>query len=170
MFDKLGCIATHVPRRRVLIWHAGYKLAAAVREKEKVNAYKNIATAPEWHAMTDDLYTVAHDKHLHVYLSLAPLPQGPSASPPPQVPNELRWMNGGIIEARILDGDVGYMKLYAVLPLELAHGAVAAPCIVRVVLSLLAGLLALRWLSRWLQHARRHIFPAYCPLASVAAW
>jgi undecaprenyl-diphosphatase len=34
-------------------------------------------------------------------------------------------------------------------------------------LSFLAGLLALRWLSSWLQHGRWHLFGAYCLMASL---
>jgi hypothetical protein len=51
------------------------KLAALVRAKQKANAYKNITSAPEFpRALTHDLYAVAHDKHLQVNFSLAPLP------------------------------------------------------------------------------------------------
>lgn len=35
-------------------------------------------------------------------------------------------------------------------------------------LSFLAGLVALRWLSRWLEHGRWHFFGVYCLVASVA--
>jgi undecaprenyl-diphosphatase len=36
-----------------------------------------------------------------------------------------------------------------------------------LVLSFLAGLLALRWLSRWLEHGRWHFFGVYCLAASL---
>jgi undecaprenyl-diphosphatase len=40
-----------------------------------------------------------------------------------------------------------------------------------MVLSFLAGLAALRWLSSWLEHGRWHLFGAYCLLAAaVALW
>jgi undecaprenyl-diphosphatase len=34
--------------------------------------------------------------------------------------------------------------------------------------SFVAGLVALRWLSRWLEHGRWHFFGYYCLVASVA--
>ena len=36
-----------------------------------------------------------------------------------------------------------------------------------MLLSFLVGLLALRWLSRWLEQGRWHLFGAYCLLAAV---
>lgn len=43
----------------------------------------------------------------------------------------------------------------------------AAPSLLGMVLSFLAGLAALRWLSRWLEHGRWHPFGAYCVLAAA---
>ncbi len=58
------------------------KLAETVRAKQVSNAYKKITAAPELaRALTDDLYAVAHDRHLRVGFSFAPLPQGPRARP-----------------------------------------------------------------------------------------
>lgn len=42
-----------------------------------------------------------------------------------------------------------------------------APSAVGMVLSLVAGLLALHWLSRWLERGRWHWFGIYCLLASI---
>jgi undecaprenyl-diphosphatase len=36
-----------------------------------------------------------------------------------------------------------------------------------MLLSFLAGLVALRWLSRWLEHGRWHYFGFYCLAASA---
>jgi undecaprenyl-diphosphatase len=33
-----------------------------------------------------------------------------------------------------------------------------------------AGLVALRWLSRWLEAGRWHFFGGYCLLAATALW
>ena len=120
--DVLEALARELDARYA-IPDMGKKLAATIKAKQRANAYKSITSGPEFaRALTDDLLTVAHDKHLHVNFSFAPLPQ----QGPPGLPPELRKMNGGISEVRILDGNVGYMKLYAVLPLELARGAVTA--------------------------------------------
>jgi undecaprenyl-diphosphatase len=41
-----------------------------------------------------------------------------------------------------------------------------APSLFGMVFSFLAGLLALRWLSRWLEHGRWHLFGWYCLIAA----
>jgi len=41
------------------------------------------------------------------------------------------------------------------------------PSLLGMVLSFLAGMLALRWLSRWLEHGRWHLFGIYCLAASL---
>ena len=43
----------------------------------------------------------------------------------------------------------------------------ALPSLLGMVFSFLAGLAALRWLSRWLEHGRWHWFGYYCVLAAV---
>ncbi|MBN4667131.1 undecaprenyl-diphosphate phosphatase [Pandoraea nosoerga] len=45
---------------------------------------------------------------------------------------------------------------------------VLAPCLAGMVFSFLAGLIALRWLSRWLEHGRWYLFGIYCLAASAA--
>jgi undecaprenyl-diphosphatase len=49
---------------------------------------------------------------------------------------------------------------------ELLHSV--GPSLVGMALSFLAGLLALKWLSRWLEQGRWHFFGVYCLLASLA--
>jgi undecaprenyl-diphosphatase len=44
------------------------------------------------------------------------------------------------------------------------------PCLAGMLLSFAAGWLALRWLSRWLEHGRWHLFGYYCLCASVAVF
>ena len=100
------------------------KLAATVRAKEKANAYKLITQGPELaRALTDDLYAVAHDKHLRVAFSVAPLPEGPIGPPPPEV---FKKLNGMIPKLEILEGNVGYMRVNGVPPVESAGGPMAA--------------------------------------------
>lgn len=45
--------------------------------------------------------------------------------------------------------------------------AVLTPCLVGMVFSFFAGLIALRWLSRWLEHGRWYLFGIYCLVASA---
>jgi undecaprenyl-diphosphatase len=44
------------------------------------------------------------------------------------------------------------------------------PSLIGMALSFLAGLVALRWLSRWLEKGRWHFFGAYCLLASLVVF
>ena len=44
------------------------------------------------------------------------------------------------------------------------------PSLVGMVLSFIAGWLSLKWLSRWLEHGRWHLFGYYCLLAAVAVF
>ena len=48
---------------------------------------------------------------------------------------------------------------------ELVH--LAVPSLFGMALAFLAGLVALRWLSKWLEQGRWHFFGAYCLLASL---
>ncbi len=46
----------------------------------------------------------------------------------------------------------------------------AGPALIGAVFAFIAGLLALRWLSGWLESGRWYIFGIYCLVASVAVW
>ncbi len=52
-------------------------------------------------------------------------------------------------------------------PDSLSLGHLLGPSLVGMVLSFLAGLGALRWLSRWLEQGRWHLFGAYCLVAAL---
>jgi undecaprenyl-diphosphatase len=41
------------------------------------------------------------------------------------------------------------------------------PCLLGAALAFLAGLLALKWLSRWLETGRWYLFGIYCLLAAA---
>ncbi|MGD0897887.1 MAG: undecaprenyl-diphosphate phosphatase, partial [Thermoguttaceae bacterium] len=45
-----------------------------------------------------------------------------------------------------------------------------APSLLGMVLAFLAGLLALRWLSRWLERGRWYLFGVYCLVAAAAVF
>ena len=64
-----------------------------------------------------------------------------------------------LYKSEVADGYAGHLA------------ALAGPGLIGMVLSFAAGLLALRWLSSWLEHGRWHYFGAYCLLASlVVLW
>jgi Peptidase family S41/N-terminal domain of Peptidase_S41 in eukaryotic IRBP len=103
------------------------RLSDLVRAKQRSNAYRTITTAPALaRALTDDLLAVAHDKHLRVSFSFAPLPQNPSGPLSQEVLNQIRKQNGAIPKVEILDGNVGYMRVNGVPPLDLTRSAVGA--------------------------------------------
>jgi undecaprenyl-diphosphatase len=60
-------------------------------------------------------------------------------------------------------------KAQAALPVDAAHSFTHAlgAGLIGMLLSFLAGLLALRWLSRWLEQGRWHYFGIYCLIAAV---
>lgn len=102
-------------------------LAAAVRAKHKAHAYEKVLTAPELaRVLTNDLLSVAHDKHLRVTFSSIPMRPSPAGSVSPQMLDELRKENGAIPKVEILEGNVGYMRVNGVPPVEAARSAVAA--------------------------------------------
>jgi undecaprenyl-diphosphatase len=64
-------------------------------------------------------------------------------------------------------------ELMRVVQAEHANGAAtfasaAVPSLLGAVFAFLAGLIALKWLSRWLESGRWHLFGIYCLIAAVA--
>jgi len=112
---------------RYVIESTAKQLAELVRSKQKANSYKNIKTGPELaRALTDDLATVAHDKHLHVYYSFTPLPKESDGAPPKEFFEEMRKLNAFVPKVEILDGNVGYIRVNGVPPVDIARRAVTA--------------------------------------------
>ena len=62
---------------------------------------------------------------------------------------------------------LGYYRAQAAAPGTLHLAALATPGLVGMVCSFGAGLLALRWLSGWLERGRWHYFGIYCLAASA---
>jgi hypothetical protein len=124
--DVLNELALQLESRYV-IESTAKQLADLVRSKQKANAYKNIKTGPELaRALTDDLATVAHDKHLHVYYTYTPMPKNAPGPPPKEFLEQVRKLNGFVPKVEILDGNVGYMRVNGVPPLDVSRRAVAA--------------------------------------------
>jgi len=124
--DVLSELAKQLESRYV-IESTAKKLAELVRSKQKSNSYKNIKTGPELaRALTDDLATVAHDKHLRVYYSFTPLPKDSPGPPPKEFFEQMRKLNAFVPKVEILDGNVGYIRVNGVPPIDIARRAVAA--------------------------------------------
>lgn len=124
--EVLNSLAQELESRYVLP-DVATKLATAVRAKQKARAYKNVTTAPDLaRVLTEDLLSVAHDKHLRVTFGFGRMPPAPSGPLPPQMLDELRKENGAIPKLEILDGNVGYMRVNGVPDVEFARPAIAA--------------------------------------------
>ncbi len=73
--------------------------------------------------------------------------------------------------AVVLTPEVVYREVMRVLQAEqqggtAAFAGVAGPALIGAVLAFVAGLLALKWLSRWLEGGRWYLFGVYCLVAS----
>ncbi len=113
----------------------GAKMAAAIRARLKAGAYDKI-TEP-WKfaaALAADARSVVDDGHLNVFFSDRPGgSRGPmmimrrGGKPSAQMLAASARENGGIVEARILDGNIGYMAVNTMaLQDESAKAAIAA--------------------------------------------
>ena len=73
--------------------------------------------------------------------------------------------------AVVLTPPVVFREVMRLLHAPAAHGALTSVALLSLLgaaLAFLAGLVALKWLSRWLESGRWHLFGVYCLLAAVA--
>lgn len=103
------------------------RLASEIRAKQRANAYKSIKTGREFaRAVTEDLYAIAHDKHLRVNFAFAPISLPPPGPPSKEALAQMRKENGAISQLEILHGNVGYMRVNGVPEIDAARPAIAA--------------------------------------------
>jgi retinol-binding protein 3 len=113
---------------RYAIADTGKHLARALRAKQRAHAYRTLRTGPDFaRAVTEDMFGIAHDRHLRLDFTWRPfaLP-APGAPPSKEVLDQMRRENGAIARLEILDGNVGYMRVNGVPLLEAARDAMAA--------------------------------------------
>lgn len=92
------------------------RMAEAVLGKLDAGAYDVSASADELAStLTEDLRAISNDKHLGV---LAPGSGSSAAS------MQERFQNGGIAKIEVLDGNIGYMQLLALVRIEDAREAI----------------------------------------------
>lgn len=95
----------------------GAELETRLLELLAAGAYDSIQEARELaEALTRDLWRIAKDKHLRVELG-PPRPQGAERRPSPTA--------GGIRKVEVLPGNVGYLALQGVPPLQHARAAIS---------------------------------------------
>lgn len=115
-------------QERYVIAATATKLAAMIRQKDTSNAYGKISSGPELaRALTSDLNAIAHDQHLGVGYLFAPIPAAAGlGAQPVGVIETLRELNGAIPEVRVLEGDIGYIRVDGLPPPPLSRDAFAA--------------------------------------------
>lgn len=124
-----ACLApaekTHVVRalsdslqRNYVFPDVARRLGIELQRREGAGAYASHCAPDEFAAaVTRDLRTLGHDRHLELGYSAAALPSDsdPEAPPPPQARAAMRTMgerrNFGFSSAEILPGDIGYLKI-----------------------------------------------------------
>lgn len=104
----------------------------------------------------------------------ATISTGIAAGVPQQRAEEFSFALAVVLTPAVLVKE-GWRFYQAVSAGAVGHGAslaqLLAPSLLGMCLSFVAGLLALRWLSRWLEQGRWHLFGAYCLFASaVVLW
>jgi retinol-binding protein 3 len=104
----------------------GAKLAASLRERLQSDAYLGATSAAKLAALlTGELQAASKDKHSSVFFSTEPPLTPRGGLPPPDAVEDIRKANGGIERVEILDGNIGYLKLWGVPILEGSREAVA---------------------------------------------
>ena len=103
----------------------GAKMAVLIEKKTRQGAYDKLEPFAFAQALRDDARSISSDKHLQV------MPSAPGPGPGPGSRDggaaaEIRRMNGAIVEAKILDGNIGYLVINGVPPLETSKSAIDA--------------------------------------------
>ena len=94
----------------------GDKLAAMLEERQAKDEYKSIASAKDFaQTLERQMHEVAHDKHLRVRYSAEVLTEKgpPPGMDPLRIRRQLQRTNFAFEDARLLDGNIGYLKLNA---------------------------------------------------------
>jgi hypothetical protein len=104
------------------------KMADHVRARQRAGAYDQITSARQLaQALTDDLRSISHDKHLGVHLS----EQAPAAGKATAAHEEaqrrfIARVNYGFDKVERLEGNIGYLKLRGFVPASLGGETAAA--------------------------------------------
>ena len=86
----------------------GRAIGARIRERERSGAYASLATASAFaRAVTDDMRALNGDRHLN----LIPPGVGRARRGGPDGEEAERARNYGIVESRVMEGGVGYLRL-----------------------------------------------------------
>lgn len=117
-------------KERYVFPDVGDKLTQMLLENEEHGGYKSVTSAKAFsRLLTAQMKAIAHDQHLQVfYLYKMPQLSGPQKEPGPS-PSMIRMFdsdNFGFHELKLLNGDVGYMKVTHFVPPDQGGPTVAA--------------------------------------------
>jgi retinol-binding protein 3 len=99
-----------VLRRAYVDLDTGQRIASVLTQREREKAYDTLTNRRRFaDALTADLRSINHDKHLSVRVRRAPSATGASALP--QMP--ARPGNFGLRKVEVLEGEIGYLEVAA---------------------------------------------------------
>ena len=103
-------------RTRYIYPDVGARAAAKIEAELAAGRYDDLTGSGVFaQRLTDDLFSVAHDKHLHVMATDAPRPPM-KASPPVKAGPPPPHGEGGVVRADRLPGDIGYLEVVGFPP------------------------------------------------------
>lgn len=116
--------------REYLIAAEGAQLATLLRRRAAEKAYERLTSPPALvQRLQQDLQSISSSSHLHVFFSAEPppVPPPPGGAPPPELVAKLREqeLEGGILEKKVLPGNIGYLALWGVPVLEVVRDDIA---------------------------------------------
>lgn len=99
------------------------KISVMLHANQTKHKYENLSGTLLAARLTSDIYAIAHDKHISVHYDPgSPLPSGPPR------PNDLArmrrrmlWYNNGFMSVKRLPGNVGYMKIDLLVPVDVGR-------------------------------------------------
>jgi retinol-binding protein 3 len=95
----------------------GKQMADKIRENNGSKAYDSLTTGEELSKrLTDDLYAIAHDRHIRIRYPDPGAPEGPpTAEDHARFQQRAAWSNFAFPEVKRLAGNIGYLKVDALL-------------------------------------------------------
>jgi retinol-binding protein 3 len=96
----------------------GKQMADKIRQNNSSNEYNALTSGEDLsRRLTDDLYTIAHDRHIRVHYPDPDVHAGPpSAEDQARFQRRAAWINFAFPEVQRLAGNIGYLRVDALLP------------------------------------------------------
>ena len=100
----------------------GKQMADKIRQDNASKTYDTITTGEDLsRRLTEDLYAVAHDRHIRIHYPDPDVHTGPpTAEEMARFQQRVAWNNFAFPEVKRLAGNIGYLKVDALLPPTIA--------------------------------------------------